>query len=61
MEMKDAPTLQIKGRWEVMKGMYLKEKELSTLNNRLGGSSHHKHKLIPDGLYFNIKSRTQNF
>lgn len=54
MEMKDAPTLQIKGRWEVMKGMYLKEKELSTLNNRLGGSSHHKHKLIPDGLYFKI-------
>lgn len=42
-----------------MKGMHSKEKELSALKNYLGGSSHHTHKLILDGLYFNIKSRTQ--
>lgn len=49
MEMKGAPALQIKGRWEVM--MYLKEKELIALKNYLGGSSHHTQKLIFDGLY----------
>lgn len=43
MEMKDASALQIKGRWEERKGMYLKEKELIAFKNYLGGSSHHIH------------------